>query len=61
MRVALASVGSHIHDTARPARVAFMDLLLKVKNIRGIRYFDVAPSEHILERFALDARVGSVA
>ncbi|KAL8558635.1 hypothetical protein ACOMHN_022558 [Nucella lapillus] len=45
-----------LHDKAETVRVAVIDLLLKVKGIRSIKYWTVAPVEHLLARLEADSQ-----
>ncbi|KAK7482349.1 hypothetical protein BaRGS_00026368, partial [Batillaria attramentaria] len=45
-----------LHDNAETVRLAMMQLLLKVKGIRTIKYWDIAPIEHLLARLELDSQ-----
>ncbi|XP_076437433.1 condensin-2 complex subunit G2-like [Babylonia areolata] len=45
-----------LHDKAETVRVAMLDLLLKVKGIRSIKYWTIAPIEHLLARLEGDSQ-----
>lgn len=44
-----------IHDRAEIVRVAFCDLLLAVKDVKAIRFFDVVAVDTLLVRLAMDS------
>lgn len=43
-----------IHDNNKKVRTAFVGLLLAVKGVKSIRYYQVANVEHILARLSED-------
>lgn len=51
----LPQLCNHIHDSSEKVRVAMVELLLKVKGIRAIKYWDIVPLEHILARLEIDS------
>lgn len=50
----LPQLQNHIHDTSEKVRVAMVNLLLKVKGIRAIKFWEVVPVEHLLARLEVD-------
>ena len=54
MKRILPSMANCIHDRSERVRGRFLDMLLQVKRIRDIRFFDVVPVEDLLERLACD-------
>ncbi|XP_022081754.1 condensin-2 complex subunit G2-like isoform X2 [Acanthaster planci] len=44
-----------IHDTSEKVRVAFVDLLLKVKGLRTIKFWSITPMEHLLGQLVEDS------
>ncbi|XP_043190471.1 condensin-2 complex subunit G2-like isoform X2 [Amphibalanus amphitrite] len=54
MKSALPFLADAFHDVQLSVRVAVCDLLLKVKQIKNIRYFDVVPVKDLLARLAMD-------
>ena len=50
----LSLVGNHIHDSVEKVRLECVKLLLKVKGIKGIKYYHVVPSQHIMSRLAVE-------
>lgn len=54
MSSALPAIGAAFHDTDLMVRVAVCDLLLNIKSIQSIRYFDIVPVKHIIARLACD-------
>ncbi|KJE93895.1 hypothetical protein CAOG_04613 [Capsaspora owczarzaki ATCC 30864] len=57
----LPRIRNLIHDTAEQTRVAMLDLLLLIKKIRTIRFWDVVPVNHLLARLESEASVLSAA
>ncbi|XP_060075557.1 condensin-2 complex subunit G2-like [Ylistrum balloti] len=55
LKPVLPQLCNHIHDTSEKVRVAMIDLLLKVKGIRAIKYWDIVPMEHVLARLEIDS------
>ena len=51
LRAALPQLANLIHDRSRSVRLAFCDLLLQVKAVKGIRFYKVALSAHLLTLF----------
>ncbi|XP_006874492.1 PREDICTED: condensin-2 complex subunit G2 [Chrysochloris asiatica] len=45
-----------LHDKSEKVRVAFVDMLLKVKAVRAAKFWKVCPMEHILVRLETDSR-----
>ncbi|XP_008831281.1 condensin-2 complex subunit G2 [Nannospalax galili] len=45
-----------IHDNSEKVRVAFVDLLLKVKAVRAAKFWKICPMEDILVRLGMDSR-----
>ena len=43
-----------IHDPVERVRACFIDLLLVVKGIRGMKFWDIVPVEHLLARLCLE-------
>lgn len=53
--------GNHIHDSVERVRLECVRLLLKLKGIKGIKYYHVVPSQHILSRLACEGeRLGKM-
>ena len=46
----LPSLGNFIHDTSERVRTAMLELLLKLKGVRPIKFYHVVPIEHLLSR-----------
>ncbi|XP_078339811.1 condensin-2 complex subunit G2-like isoform X1 [Crassostrea virginica] len=51
----LPQLQSHIHDTSEKVRVAMVNLLLKIKGVRAIKFWEVVPVEHLLSRLEIDS------
>ncbi|XP_051008459.1 condensin-2 complex subunit G2 [Acomys russatus] len=45
-----------LHDKSEKVRVAFVDLLLKVKAVRAAKFWNICPIEDILVRLEMDSR-----
>lgn len=45
-----------LHDNSEKVRVAFVDMLLKIKAERAAKFWTICPMEHILARLGLDSR-----
>ncbi len=54
LQKALPRISDCLHDINEQVRVAFLDLLLQVKKVRTIRYFDVVPVDHLLARLEIE-------
>ncbi|KAM9969905.1 hypothetical protein ACTFIR_001742 [Dictyostelium discoideum] len=54
LRVLLPNLRNLIHDQSERVRESFADLLLFIKGISTIRFFDIVPVDHLLERMILD-------
>lgn len=45
-----------LHDNSEKVRVAFVDMLLKIKAVRAAKFWKICPMEHILVRLENDSR-----
>ncbi|XP_069770833.1 condensin-2 complex subunit G2 isoform X3 [Narcine bancroftii] len=45
-----------LHDASEKVRVAFVDMLLKVKATRAAKFWKICPMEHLLARLEVDSR-----
>ncbi|NWV90117.1 CNDG2 protein, partial [Machaerirhynchus nigripectus] len=45
-----------LHDNSEKVRVAFVDMLLKVKATKAAKFWNVCPMEHLLARLEADSR-----
>ncbi|NXY81823.1 CNDG2 protein, partial [Alcedo cyanopectus] len=52
----LPAVKCSLHDTSEKVRVAFVDLLLKVKATKAAKFWNICPMEHLLARLEVDSR-----
>ncbi|XP_019514660.1 PREDICTED: condensin-2 complex subunit G2 isoform X1 [Hipposideros armiger] len=52
----LPAVKYSLHDNSEKVRVAFVDMLLKVKAVRAAKFWKICPMEHILVRLESDTR-----
>ncbi|NXM69201.1 CNDG2 protein, partial [Serilophus lunatus] len=52
----LPATKQSLHDTSEKVRVAFVDLLLKVKATRAAKFWNICPMEHLLTRLEVDSR-----
>lgn len=52
----LPSLRYSLHDNSEKVRVAFVDLLLKVKAVRAAKFWKICPMEDILIRLEMDSR-----
>ena len=43
-----------VHDSSAKKRVVMLYMLLKVKGIRAIKFWNIVPLEHILARLEID-------
>jgi len=57
----LPLLAERMHDSCESVRVAMADLLLKVRAVKGIRFFDVVALPDILSRLAADGTRPAVA
>ncbi|GBG28703.1 Condensin-2 complex subunit G2 [Hondaea fermentalgiana] len=48
-----------IHDHSKQVRNALLSLLIRVKSIRTIKFYEVVQVDHLLERLAMDVSLGS--
>ena len=54
MNKVLPKISDCLHDVNDSVRIAMLDLLLEVKKVRVITYFEVCPMEHLLARLEVD-------
>ncbi|KAM5255154.1 condensin-2 complex subunit G2 [Ctenodactylus gundi] len=52
----LPALRHSLHDNSEKVRVAFVDLLLKIKAVRAAKFWKICPMEHILVRLEMDSR-----
>ncbi|KAL1006796.1 hypothetical protein UPYG_G00077220 [Umbra pygmaea] len=52
----LPALKNSLHDTSEKVRVAFLDLLLKIKAVRAAKFWKVSSMEHLLARLAVDSQ-----
>ncbi|XP_075683522.1 condensin-2 complex subunit G2 [Rhinoderma darwinii] len=45
-----------LHDNSEKVRVAFVDMLLKIKAVRAAKFWKMCPMEHLLARLETDSR-----
>lgn len=57
LRPLLPSMGNLIHDKSERVRLAVVHMLLKIKKIRGLKYYHVVPVEHLLSRLQAEGEV----
>ncbi|XP_078720905.1 condensin-2 complex subunit G2 [Lampetra fluviatilis] len=57
MEKLLPEARNGLHDVTERVRVAFVDMLLKVKAVRAAKYWKICPMEHLLARLAMDSPV----
>ncbi|XP_037400986.1 condensin-2 complex subunit G2 [Pygocentrus nattereri] len=55
MEKLLPALKTSLHDTSEKVRVAFVDLLLKIKAVRAAKFWKVCSMEHLLARLELDS------
>ncbi|KAJ8010221.1 hypothetical protein DPEC_G00072750 [Dallia pectoralis] len=51
----LPALKNSLHDTSEKVRVAFLDMLLKIKAARAAKFWKVSSMEHLLARLAVDS------
>ncbi|KFQ37255.1 Condensin-2 complex subunit G2, partial [Merops nubicus] len=52
----LPAVKYSLHDNSEKVRVAFVDMLLKVKATKAAKFWNICPMEHLLTRLEVDSR-----
>ncbi|XP_053324049.1 condensin-2 complex subunit G2 [Spea bombifrons] len=52
----LPALKNSLHDNSEKVRVAFVDMLLKVKAVRAAKFWKICPMEHLLARLEVDSR-----
>ncbi|XP_078285579.1 condensin-2 complex subunit G2 [Rhinoraja longicauda] len=52
----LPGLRNSLHDASEKVRVAFVDMLLKVKAVKAAKFWKICPMEHLLARLELDSR-----
>ncbi|NXC23597.1 CNDG2 protein, partial [Campylorhamphus procurvoides] len=45
-----------LHDNSEKVRVAFVDMLLKIKATKAAKFWNICPMEHLLTRLEVDSR-----
>ncbi len=54
LKLLLPLIANLIHDKAEKNRLAFIKLLVDIKGVRGIHFYEVVSVPHLLERFVED-------
>ncbi|XP_009474270.1 PREDICTED: condensin-2 complex subunit G2 [Nipponia nippon] len=52
----LPAVKYSLHDNSEKVRVAFVDMLLKIKATKAAKFWKICPMEHLLTRLEVDSR-----
>ncbi|NXY46441.1 CNDG2 protein, partial [Ceuthmochares aereus] len=52
----LPAVKYSLHDNSEKVRVAFVDMLLKIKATRAAKFWQICPMDHLLTRLEVDSR-----
>ncbi|XP_054847532.1 condensin-2 complex subunit G2 [Eublepharis macularius] len=52
----LPALKYNLHDNSEKVRVAFVDMLLKIKSVRAAKFWKICPIEHLLTRLEIDSR-----
>ncbi|NWY53732.1 CNDG2 protein, partial [Chionis minor] len=52
----LPAVKHSLHDNSEKVRVAFVDMLLKIKAAKAAKFWKICPMEHLLARLEVDSR-----
>ncbi|XP_010584056.1 PREDICTED: condensin-2 complex subunit G2 [Haliaeetus leucocephalus] len=52
----LPAVKHSLHDNSEKVRVAFVDMLLKIKATKAAKFWKICPMEHLLSRLEVDSR-----
>uniref|UniRef100_A0A8C7VLS5 Non-SMC condensin II complex, subunit G2 n=1 Tax=Oncorhynchus mykiss TaxID=8022 RepID=A0A8C7VLS5_ONCMY len=52
----LPALKNSLHDTSEKVRVAFLNMLLKIKAVRAAKFWKVSSMEHLLARLAVDSQ-----
>ncbi|NXG68089.1 CNDG2 protein, partial [Baryphthengus martii] len=52
----LPTVKHSLHDNSEKVRVAFVDMLLKIKATKAAKFWNICPMEHLLARLEVDSR-----
>uniref|UniRef100_G1N0U7 Non-SMC condensin II complex subunit G2 n=1 Tax=Meleagris gallopavo TaxID=9103 RepID=G1N0U7_MELGA len=52
----LPTVKHSLHDNSEKVRVAFVDMLLKIKATKAAKFWKICPMEHLLARLEVDSR-----
>nr|XP_014351166.1 PREDICTED: condensin-2 complex subunit G2 isoform X2 [Latimeria chalumnae] len=52
----LPALKNSLHDNSEKVRVAFIDMLLKIKAVRAAKFWKTCPMDHILARLEMDSR-----
>ncbi|KAG1656540.1 Condensin-2 complex subunit G2 [Nymphon striatum] len=51
----LPKLDKGFHDPSEKVRIAFLDMLLTVKNLKSIKFWSITPPNHLLARLAVDS------
>lgn len=59
LKKVLPSLGNMIHDKSQKVRGAVVSLLVRVKSVRSIKFYDIVPVNHLLQCLTNDERLAS--
>jgi condensin-2 complex subunit G2 len=59
LRALLPSLGNLIHDKTEKVRLAAVKMLIKVKQVPGIRFYHIVPVDQLCARFVTEAKLHS--
>ncbi|XP_074549020.1 condensin-2 complex subunit G2 isoform X2 [Halichoeres trimaculatus] len=52
----LPTLKNSLHDNSEKVRAAFLDMLIKVKEVRAAKFWDICHMDHLLARLAVDSQ-----
>ncbi|XP_020635366.3 condensin-2 complex subunit G2 isoform X1 [Pogona vitticeps] len=52
----LPALKYNLHDNSEKVRVAFVDMLLKIKSVKAAKFWKICPIDHLLTRLEIDSR-----
>eukprot|EP01119_Soliformovum_irregulare_P001617 TRINITY_DN11343_c0_g1_i1.p1 TRINITY_DN11343_c0_g1~~TRINITY_DN11343_c0_g1_i1.p1 ORF type:complete len:679 (-),score=214.77 TRINITY_DN11343_c0_g1_i1:86-2122(-) len=57
LKVVLPKLNNVLHDKTEKVRSVFIDLLVTIRSLKFIKYYEVVQVEHLLERLAVDSDI----
>ena len=61
LKTLLPLLANSLHDTSEKVRLAFIKMLIQLKSIESIKFYEIVSEENLLLRFSVDSRKSNIA